>query len=153
MDTILQQFRDQAQKPSVYPLTSYERGMYIEQKLHPASTVYNLNVSVTFRGTAPDQVKAAVQTVLVAHEAFRFAYGDRDGKPVRILCEEPPTIREAKAASQDEVMEIVENYAEPFDLEAGIPLRPTVYAVDDGSVILHMAIHHIAFDGGSARPS
>lgn len=36
-----------AERPRVYPLTTYERGMYLEQKLNENSTVYNLNIAVS----------------------------------------------------------------------------------------------------------
>ena len=53
--------------------------------------------------------------------------------------------------AREEVIKIIDNYAEPFDLNTAIPVRPVLYKVADGSVILHLAIHHIAFDGGSAK--
>ena len=62
-----------------------------------------------------------------------------------------PEIAEKTAATREEVIAVIDSYAEPFNLNAAIPVRPTLYAVADGSVILHLAIHHIAFDGGSAK--
>ena len=40
------------QERKVYPLTPYERGMYIEQKMSPESTVYllNLNIAAIIKG-------------------------------------------------------------------------------------------------------
>lgn len=138
------------QKPAFYPLTPSERGMYIEQKLNLNSTVYNLNLAVTLRGTDADTVKKALRAVFAAHEAFHSYYGEESGVPVRILTKNVPEIDEKTAVSKEEVIAAVDSYLIPFDLNADIPVRPTLYTLPDGTLILHLAIHHIAFDGGSA---
>ena len=134
----------------VYPLTPSERGMYLEQKMDPDSTVYNLNVAAVIQGASLDRVKSALNAVFAAHEAFHSFYGEENGLPVRILTERLPAIREKAAETREDVIAAVDAYATPFDLNADIPVIPTLYSVSDGSIILHLAIHHIAFDGGSA---
>ena len=140
---------DKKEKPLFYPLTPFERGMYIEQKLREDSTVYNLNIAAEIKGTDVRTLKAALAQVFAAHEAFHSYYGEENGVPVRILSGDLPVIEEKKAASFEQVKEIADNYNAPFDLNADIPVRPTVYVLPD-SLALHLAIHHIAFDGGSA---
>ena len=137
-------------KIKVYPLTTFERGMYLEQKMDPDSTVYNLNIAFIINGATADQIKEALNTVFKAHEAFHSFYGEENGLPVRIMTDKLPEIIDASAATREEVIAKVDAYATPFDLNADIPVIPTLYTVADGSVILHLAIHHIAFDGGSA---
>ena len=138
-------------KVRVYPLTPSERGMYLEQKLNEASTVYNLNIAAIITGSDLETVKQALTAVFKAHEAFTSYYGEENGLPVRILTDKLPEIAEKQAATREEVIALIDNYAEPFHLNTAIPVRPTLYTVADGSVILHLAIHHIAFDGGSAK--
>ncbi|MBR6400598.1 MAG: amino acid adenylation domain-containing protein [Firmicutes bacterium] len=135
----------------VYPLTAYERGMYISQKLDPQSTEYNLNILLIIEGASSKDVKAAITKIFAAHEVFHSYYGEQDGKPVRIISENLPAIDEKAAADRAEAIAIAEKYALPFDLEKDIPVRPTVYTAADGCVILHLATHHITFDGGSVR--
>ncbi|MBR0412760.1 MAG: amino acid adenylation domain-containing protein [Eubacterium sp.] len=139
-----------SEKPRIYPLTPFERGMYLEQKLDEASTVYNLNVAAIISGTDTDTLREALCKVFRAHEAFHSYYGEDNGLPVRILTDKLPEIEVKQAATREEVIGIIDNYAVPFNLNAAIPVRPTVYEIVDGSRILHMAIHHIAFDGGSS---
>ncbi len=139
------------EKLRIYPLTPSERGMYLEQKLNEDSTVYNLNIAVIIKGSDMDRVKKALTEVFKAHEAFCSYYGEQNGLPVRILTDKLPQITEKTADSRDDVIRLVDSYAVPFDLNADIPVRPFIYAVADGSIIVHMAIHHIAFDGGSAK--
>ncbi len=138
-----------AKKPRIYPLTPFERGMYIEQKLDENSTVYNLNVAAIINGADTSSIKEALCKVMKAHEAFTSYYGEENGLPVRILTDKLPEIEVKQAETREEVIDIIDNYAVPFDLNKGIPVRPTVYEVG-GECILHLAIHHIAFDGGSA---
>lgn len=145
------QIKKRAVKVRTYPLTPFERGMYLEQKMDPDSTVYNLNIAAIIKGAALDEVKRSLNAVFAAHEAFHSFYGEENGLPVRILTDKLPTIHQASAASREEVIAKVDSYATPFDLSADIPVIPTLYTVSDGSIILHMAIHHIAFDGGSAK--
>ncbi len=139
------------EKVRVYPLTPSERGMYLEQKLNENSTVYNLNIAAVINGSDIDTIKKSLTAVFKAHEAFTSYYGEENGLPVRILTDKLPEIVCKTAASREEVIKIIDNYAEPFNLNAAIPVRPVLYTVADGSVILHLAIHHIAFDGGSAK--
>ncbi len=138
-------------KARIYPLTPSERGMYLEQKLNEKSVVYNLNIAAIIKGADTEAVKKSLTAVFKAHEAFTSYYSEENGLPVRILSDKLPEIIEKTAASRDEVINIIDSYAEPFDLNTEIPVRPTLYSVADGSVILHLAIHHIAFDGGSAK--
>lgn len=138
-------------KVRIYPLTPSERGMYLEQKLNEDSTVYNLNIAAIIKGSDIETIKKSLNAVFKAHEAFTSYYGEESGLPVRILSDKLPEIVEKTAASREEVIGIIDSYAVPFNLNADIPVRPTLYTVADGSIILHMAIHHIAFDGGSAK--
>ena len=138
-------------KLRVYPLTQFERGMYLEQKMNPDSTVYNLNIVAIIKGASIEKIKNSLNSVFKAHEAFHSFYGEESGLPVRILTDKLPTIIEMSAESREEVIARVDAYATPFDLNADIPVIPILYTVADGSVIMHLAIHHIAFDGGSAK--
>lgn len=145
------QIKKNKNKVRVYPLTQFERGMYLEQKMNPDSIVYNLNIAVIIKGAEIDKIKASLNSVFKAHEAFHSFYGEENELPVRILTDKLPEIVEETADSREEVIEKIDSYSTPFDLNADIPVKPTLYTVADGSIILHMAIHHIAFDGGSAK--
>ncbi len=136
-------------KPKCYPLTSSERGMYIEQKLYPDSVSYNLNVGIIINGAPVETVKNTLNDIFAAHEVFHSMYGEESGLPVRIMTSQLPEIIESTAATKEEVFKSIDSYAEPFDLTAGVPVRPKLYKTSDGELILHLAIHHIAFDGGS----
>ena len=109
------------------------------------------SIKCVIKGSDIETIKKSLNAVFRAHEAFTSYYGEENGLPVRILSDKLPEIAEKTAATREEVIAVIDSYAEPFNLNAAIPVRPTLYAVADGSVILHLAIHHIAFDGGSAK--
>ena len=111
-----------------------------------------INYSFFIKGAELEKVKNVLNQILAAHEAFHSYYGEENGIPVRILTDALPEITVKAAETLDEVIDLIDNYAVPFDLEAEIPIRPILYHVADGSVILHLAAHHIAFDGCSATP-
>ncbi len=136
----------------IYPLTPMERGMYLEQKLNEDSTVYNLNLAFTIKGVTIETVKSGIHKVFMAHEALHSTYGEENGLPVRILTKNLPAIEVIEGKSDDEVRKIVDNTLVPFNLNEGIPARSTLYPLSDGSIVYHLQIHHIAFDGGSAQP-
>lgn len=130
-------------------LTPSECGMYLEQKMEPESTEYNLNIGIAIEGASKEAVENALKTILRSHEAFHSYYGEENGVPVRILTDTLPEILWKEAAGREEVENIVNTYSIPFDLSK-VPLHITAYQTPDGKIFLHLAIHHIAFDGGSA---
>ena len=85
-------------KPKCYPLTSSERGMYIEQKLYPDSVSYNLNVGIIINGAPVETVKNTLNDIFAAHEVFHSMYGEESGLPVRIMTSQLPEIIESTAA-------------------------------------------------------
>lgn len=143
--------RKKTEKRTICPLTPAERSMYLEQEKDPSSIMYNLNLVYTLHGVKTDRIEEALKEVFAAHEAFHSYYDTREGVPVRILTEQLPQIERSTAGSSDEVIKIAENYAKPFVLRDYIPVRTTLYELPDGGCSVHLAIHHIAFDGGSAK--
>lgn len=139
------------QREKVYPLTPYERGMYLEQKMSPDSTVYLLNLIFYIKGADTERISSALGRVFSLHEALHSYYSERSGRPVRVVSDELPKITVKTAASREEAQALAEGYAVPFDLNAGIPVLPTVYELPGGDAEVHIAVHHISFDGGSAE--
>ena len=95
---------------STYPLTTFERGMYIEQKLNEKSTAYNLNILLSIKGREASEVKDALNAVFAANEAFHSYYGEENGIPVRILTDRLPVIEEKNASSFEEVKAIADSF-------------------------------------------
>ena len=135
-----------------YPLTPMERGMYLEQKLHPDSISYNLNIGFFIEGADADAIRDAIRALFLSHEALHSRYGESEGVPCRILTAEAPEVAGGEALDRAAFEALLEDPGKPFSLEEGTPARLTLCPIREGGFGLHMQIHHIAFDGGSAGP-
>ncbi|MBQ9404302.1 MAG: AMP-binding protein, partial [Synergistaceae bacterium] len=135
----------------IYPLTASECGMYIEQLANPQSTEYNLNLFYTIRGAGREQIEKAVNDTMTNHEAFHSYYGEVEDLPVRILSDKLPTLTWKAAKDIDAARNNAIADEKPFDLRSGVPVRLTAYELPNNEMLLHIAIHHIAFDGGSSQ--
>jgi len=138
--------------PKIFPLTPAERSMYLEQIRDRNNIMYNLNIMFTFEGVDTDTICRSLNEVFAAHQSLHSFYGEEGGVPVRILSEKLPEITVSEAGSEEEVRAVVESYDVPFVLSEEIPVRPMLYKLPGGRHALHLVIHHIAFDGGSAKP-
>ncbi len=69
---------------------------------------------------------------------------------MRVLSDEVPKITWKEASSRVEVEHIISTNDHAFSLSS-IPVRVTGYKLPDGSIILHVSVHHIAFDGTSCN--
>lgn len=137
---------------SSFVLNPYEQGMYLEQKMDQESTEFNLSIGVFINGSTIEKVKYALEEIFRTHEAFHSYYRNQNGVPVRIISDKLPDIHLKTAVSRHEVEEIVSCVGEPFDLDAEKPpVRADIYEIVGGLAVIHLVIHHIAFDGGSAE--
>ena len=131
-----------------YPLSPYERGMYLEQKLDPSSTLYSLVCFYELEGVSAEKLKTAVEAIFRAHEAFQSYYCENDGEIVRVVTDMIPDVKIREVASVDEGYEIGKADNTVYDLSAGIPARAVIF--DDGQRrLLALFCHHIILDGGS----
>ena len=67
---------------------------------------------------------------------------------MRVLTSELPTVVWKKADSADNAKKQAIAQRKPFALNT-VPVRFTGYELSDQKILLHMDIHHIAFDGRS----
>ena len=137
-----------AEKLSEYPLNPFERGMYIEQKLTPGSTMYNLIGFYEVSGASAESIRAALEEIFRSHEAFHSVYREKDGTILRVLVDEIPDITIEKTDDIREGYEAAKALSKPYDLSAGIPARAVIYT-DGQSCLVALLYHHIMFDGGS----
>lgn len=137
-----------AERPAEYPLNPFERGMYMEQKISPESTMYTLVGCYMISGTTADNIKSALEDTFRAHEAFRSVYREKDGNIFRVLVDDIPSVRIEKTEHIQECFEAAKAQCHSFDLTKGIPAEAIIYT--DGEVCLTAFLfHHILFDGGS----
>ncbi|MEE3406144.1 MAG: condensation domain-containing protein, partial [Acutalibacteraceae bacterium] len=123
-------------------------GMYLEQKLNPESRMYNLIGFYQVSGAAAQQIKEAVEDIFRSHEAFHSVYREKNGKLIRVLVDEIPSVTIQQTDDISSVPELAEALDKTYDLSGGIPVSAVVYTDGEKSV-LALLYHHIMFDGGS----
>ena len=131
-----------------YPLSPFETGMYLEQKLNPESRMYNLIGYYQVSGAQAQQIKEAVEDIFRSHEAFHSVYREKDGRLMRVLVDEIPSVTIQQTDDISSVKELAEALDKTYDLSGGIPVSAVVFTDGEKSV-LALLYHHIMFDGGS----
>lgn len=147
---------DQTELPEVsekqalteYPLNPFETGMYIEQKLHPESMMYNVIGFYEINGVSAEQVKTALEEIFRSHEAFHSVYREKNGALLRVLTDEIPDITIQHIDDIKTARELANSLDKPYDLSGGIPVKAVIYT-DGQSCIIALLYHHIMYDGGS----
>ena len=130
--------------PSVYPLTSAQRGVYFECMENPESTAYNIPFLLPLPASVdPDRFAAAVESAALLHPALFVSVSMRSGTPVMIPGASVFSVRRRSAASK---AECVEGFVRPFDLENGPLFRFELAETPEGNFFL-LDVHHLVFDG------
>ncbi|WP_328958715.1 amino acid adenylation domain-containing protein [Kitasatospora purpeofusca] len=138
----------------VFPLSLFQQGMWFLEQVRPANPAYVVPGAVRVRGPVDAGVlRAALREVVRRHEALRTTFALRDGRPVQVVRpplepELPETdLRSAglTPAGLDERI-VAAAVGEPFDLEAGPPLRLALLRTGEDESVLVLALHHLVSD-------
>ena len=133
-----------------YRLSPFEHSMYLAQITDPESTEYSLSGYFDIKGAEKKDVEIAFSELIKNHESLHSYYDEINGEPVRILSGEIPSIKWISATTEEEAKKLASDSCKPFSLKT-VPLCLTGYTLPDGSIIIHLAIHHIAIDGNSVK--
>ena len=97
-------------------------------------------------------LEAALGDVIARHEVLRTVFPVEGGQPyqrVLDMAELSWQLPLIPVAGQDLGETVAQIAAEPFDLEAQVPVRARLLAAGAGVHVLVLVIHHIATDGWS----
>lgn len=146
------------ERPDLVPVSFAQRRMWILDQLGVDGGAYN--VPISWRVPASVDVAAlaaAVQDVVLRHEALRTVFHSVHGEPYQVVV--PPrdvdVLVHRQTVSADEVTELVAQASRySFDLEHEIPVRVSVFELDNAGethTVVLLLIHHIATDEWSTR--
>jgi amino acid adenylation domain-containing protein len=142
------------------PLSFAQHRLWFLQQMDPASTVFNIVVTVRLRGPLDAAVlERGLGEIVRRHEVLRTVFVEEDGTPRQIpapaapvelpthdLSALPPAARSAELRrSAHEQAQL------PFDLRRGPLLRASLLRLAEDDHALLLAMHHIATDGWSTR--
>ncbi|ROU06209.1 non-ribosomal peptide synthetase [Lysobacter enzymogenes] len=135
-------------------LSEGQQGLWMLQCAQPHGYAYNIPIYLRLSGPLdPRALRAACIATLRAHPALASAVVERDGRPRRqaVAAEALPfAVHAAEGWSEHELAQAMQaRLREPFALERGPCMRADLYSRGSGTGLLLIAVHHIAFDGGS----
>ena len=139
------------------PSFAQERLWFFDQ-LEPRNPLYNIARPVHLTGRLDlGALQAALDAVVVRHEAVRTTLPSEDGRPVQLIAPPGPvTLTRIEldgngAHPEPEAIQrlLVEEARRPFDLSRDLMLRATVFRLHAEQHILLLMMHHIASDGWS----
>jgi aspartate racemase len=151
-----------SQRPEsdLVPLSFAQERLWFLDQWEPGNPAYNRPVALCLTGplnvTALEQ---ALSEILQRHEALRATFSTEEGRSAQVITSAeplnlpvvdlsglPPTEREPRARRF-----ATEEARRPFDLAQGPLLQATLLRLDRERHVLLLVIHHITFDGWSAR--
>ncbi|MEV8378888.1 amino acid adenylation domain-containing protein [Kribbella sp. NPDC056861] len=146
-----------AVRPDPLPLSYAQQRLWFIDRFEGPSSTYNIPQLLRLRGQLdPAALQAALQDVVVRHEALRTVFGEIDGRPhQRVL--EPAELElsweDRGFVEPDAVAEVVSAVASfQFDLSADLPIRASLLRCGPEDFVLVLVLHHVAGDGGSMAP-
>ncbi|KUI44087.1 non-ribosomal peptide synthetase [Mycobacterium sp. GA-1199] len=147
------------ERPAVIPLSFAQNRLWFIDQLQGPSPVYNMVVALHLQGTLdPEVLRAALSDVVGRHESLRTLFPAVDGVPRQLVVPAHQAtmgwqVFEAAGWTPDRLTAAVEESARyTFDLSTEIPLRATLFRLDDDDHVFVGVVHHIAADGSSIGP-
>ncbi|MGF7119705.1 amino acid adenylation domain-containing protein [Rhodococcus sp. BE178] len=143
-------------RPDRIPLSLAQQRMWFLNRLEPESTTYNIPLAMHLTGDLDDgALRAALQDVLVRHEALRTYYPEDADGPYQVIL---PTDRvefdlTPVSVNADELLSHVSGLlGQGFDVTSGVPARAGLFRIDDRTHVFAFVVHHIGADGVSMAP-
>ncbi|HEX7186484.1 MAG TPA: amino acid adenylation domain-containing protein [Thermoanaerobaculia bacterium] len=141
------------------PLSFGQERLWFLHQLAPEDPAYNIPAAIRLEGALdPGALRAAVERIVLRHEALRTTFRSEDGRPIQRIQGIAPRLDvplpcldlSGSADPEDEARRRAgEEALRPFDLESGPVLRATLLRLGEREHVLLFTIHHIAADGWS----
>ena len=140
-----------AERPDALPLSAGQRRLWFLNQMEGPSATYNIPLRLKLSGELDvAALRAALADVVARHESLRTVF---DGGTSQVVLADPIVELATVAVGEGELRALMADEAgRGFDLAAGLPLRATLYQVDDREHVLLIVFHHIAADGWSMAP-
>lgn len=138
------------------PLSYAQARLWFLDQMEGPSFTYNAPMALRLRGPLRrDALPAALDDVLERHEALRTVFVDIDGQPWQRVVDMTEadigyTVLEVTAETLRPLVEAASRYQ--FDLAVELPIRATLFVLDEAECVLMLALHHIVSDGWSLGP-
>ncbi|OBG17976.1 non-ribosomal peptide synthetase [Mycolicibacterium celeriflavum] len=147
------------ERPAVIPLSFAQQRLWFIDQLQGPSAMYNMATALRLGGRLDSQALGqALADVVARHESLRTLFPDLDGQTQQVviaaeLADFGWQVVDAGGWPETRLREAIDEVARhPFELQAEIPLRATLFKVTEDEHVLAIVVHHIAADGWSITP-
>ncbi|MEU3736341.1 non-ribosomal peptide synthase/polyketide synthase [Streptomyces sp. NPDC032198] len=144
------------ERPEPLPLSFAQHRLWMLSRLHDADALYNMPVVLRLTGTVDrEALQAALGDVVARHESLRTVFTESDGHAEqRILAPaEADFTLSVTRTDERELPGLLHAAAGAgFDLSSEIPVRASLFTLDEADHVLLISLHHIAGDGWSMGP-
>ncbi|KUI42166.1 hypothetical protein AU197_06590 [Mycobacterium sp. IS-1590] len=147
------------ERPAVVPLSFAQNRLWFIDQLQGPSATYNMAVALRLNGHLDVEVLGqAMADVVRRHESLRTLFPAPGGMPHQLVVPaawaefgwQVVDATDWPATRLEMAVEEAARYS--FDLSTEIPLRATLFRVNDDEHVMVAVVHHIAADGASISP-
>ncbi|MFI3157992.1 MAG: amino acid adenylation domain-containing protein [Methylococcaceae bacterium] len=142
----------------VFPTSFPQQRMWLQDKLAGTSESYNISTAFQLQGRLDvAALKAALNAIILRHEALRTYFAEQDGAPVQIIQSSlsiPLTMIDLRGYPEEqrasESARLVQaDQAAVFDLDRLPLLRAQLLHLEEEKYVFLLVFHHIISDGWS----
>ncbi len=140
------------------PLSFAQQRLWFLDQLEPNSSLYNIHAAFRVQGALDRRaLQAALDGLVVRHEALRTTFAAPDGQPVQVVGAPrrvPLAVVDLTDQSESDPeaacqQHLAAEVRRPFNLSRDLMLRAMLVRLKEGEHVLLVVLHHIASDGWS----
>lgn len=133
-----------------YPLASGQRRIYIQERLQPSSTSYNIPVAVLIEGKLEyGQAAAALETMIRHHDILRTFIAEEDGIPYQIIRPFVSLTFAERTIREEEIAAATTAFIRPFECHRPPLFRVGLYRIAENRQLFLLDMHHLISDGST----
>jgi len=145
-------------QPKIYPTSFAQQRLWFLYQMEPHSHAYNVPLGFELKGNLNrDALERTLNEIVRRHNALRTTFALVENQSVQIINSYQPftlSIVDLQPLSETERISALPRlmdteFTQPFDLEAGLPIRFTLLQLAEANHTLLVTLHHIVSDGWS----
>ena len=135
---------------TIAPLSLSQNRLWFLYKLDPHSTAYHIPMLLQLKTLDHQRLQQAFCNLIDRQQVLCSVIEERDGTAFQQLVSAERFYLDHLKLNAAQLAEKIQAAVQmPFVLETQLPIRATVFELEDGTAYLLILMHHIAFDGWS----
>ncbi|WP_055108260.1 non-ribosomal peptide synthetase [Paenibacillus ihumii] len=140
----------QAPARDSYPVSAAQKRLYIIHQMDSSSINYNMPIILDVNGRLDaERLRYALGQMAARHDSLRTYFTMNEDTLTQSIHPEIDVPIAWKTVAEDEIMDGIQRFIQPFNLNSGPLFRAGVLRVAEDRHILLMDLHHIIADGVS----